>query len=187
MVEEIRKDVIWYEWCYKVSSHGRIKRLAQEKVWNRLWGIKERIMNPPKSRKGYLFVRLLNVTIHWDVKVHRLVALHFIPNVEQKPEINHKNGIKSDNRVENLEWCTHSENIRHRYEVLWQRWHQYWKFWKDHNRSKPVLQYTENWEVIWRRDSLQDAQRLGWFSAKYISLACRWIRKSAYWHIWKFE
>lgn len=73
------------------------------------WG-KRRVLKPTKSRKGYLLVRLGR---NKCVSVHRMVALAFIPNPNNLPQVNHKNENKLDNRVENLEWMTAKENINY--------------------------------------------------------------------------
>jgi hypothetical protein len=104
---EIWKDIKDYEGLYQVSNLGKVKSLK--------FG-KEKILKPGKSKKGYLAVVLCDNTIRKTFKVHRLIALTFIDNLHNKPQINHINGIKLDNRVDNLEWCTNGENGKHAFD-----------------------------------------------------------------------
>jgi len=77
----------------------------------------DRYLKQGTRRGGYKYVTLCKDEKPKKYLVHRLVAEHYIPNPENKPLINHKNGIKTDNRIENLEWCTSSENNRHAHQM----------------------------------------------------------------------
>lgn len=96
---------------YAASKKGYIKTFNWKNTGT------ERIMKPAPDRLGYLRTMLKNDNGKYcTIKVHRIIAQTFIPNPDNKPQINHINAIKSDNRAINLEWCTQSENMKHAYK-----------------------------------------------------------------------
>lgn len=116
---EIWKDIPGYEGLYKSSNLGRIKSL-DKKITNKNGQskIQREIILKETNDRGYKIVTLTNNYKSYRTGCHRLVAKAFIENPENKPCVNHKNGIKDDNRIENLEWVTYSENEIHSIRVL---------------------------------------------------------------------
>lgn len=109
MQKEIWKDIPEFTGHYQVSNLGRVKSLSRFCVDRHRTGA---LIKPDKNANYH------RVTLSKDRKpkrfsIHRLVAICFIPNPNNKPQVNHINGIKTDNRLDNLEWCTASENINH--------------------------------------------------------------------------
>jgi hypothetical protein len=106
---------------YLVSNHGRVKSLSRvvrcvvDGVEHKRT-VKERILKPIQIHKNLKYVRY--VLYKKNYSAHRIVALHFIPNPENKPWINHIDGDPSNNHYTNLEWCTPKENERHSFDVL---------------------------------------------------------------------
>lgn len=110
------KDIKDFEGLYKISNKGRIKALERKVIgkFNSVRTIKEQYLTPTDNGRGYMVVALYKNGKRYFKKVHRLVAEAFIPNPENKSEVNHIDGNKKNNYVENLEWVTTKENCRHR-------------------------------------------------------------------------
>lgn len=112
------RDIKGYEGIYQVSSLGRVRSLNRTVKRDGQGNFKKsgQKLRFNKNPKGYFKVQLRKEGKYQNFLVHRLVAIHFIDNPNEKPFVNHLNGIKTDNVVENLEWCTASENLVHAYD-----------------------------------------------------------------------
>lgn len=119
---EAWKDVIGYEGKYQVSSIGRIKSVGRKSKCRlrHTVTVNERIMKltTAKKRGFYKLVTLTSSSVQVRHRVHRLVAMAFIPNPDNKPEVNHIDGDPSNNKVSNLEWVTKRENLIHSFRTL---------------------------------------------------------------------
>ena len=109
-MQEIWKDINGYEGLYQVSTLGRVKSLEKN-------GKKCKILKSNLNNNGYTHVILSKLNKRKTILIHRIVALAFIPNTDNKPQINHINGIKNDNRILNLEWSTAAENTKHAFNT----------------------------------------------------------------------
>ena len=143
MTEEIWKPTKGYEKCYMISNYGRVKSLGRilHAKDGSIRHYKDRILSlKQKKGHGYVTVRLFEKD--WKkskhVDVHRLEALHFIPNPENHPVVNHRDSQRSNNYVDNLEWVTISSNLKHNGSHLKE----------GEKRRKKVFQFTMEGEFI---------------------------------------
>lgn len=161
---------------YLVHRDGSIYKLN----WKRT-GMMRKIKQS-KDKDGYFYFACNRKLI----KSHRFVAECFIPNPQNLPEINHKNEDKTDNRVENLEWCTHKYNNNygsHNKRVG----ESISKVLKNHpKKSKPVIQYTLDGEFVKEWCSIREIERVLGYSHGNISSCCLGKQKTAYKSIWRY-
>ena len=166
------------ESCYFVTNNGEVFKVNK--------GVKSFLR--PCIRNGYLSVRInIDEKIKWHT-IHRLVATAFIPNFENKLQVNHLNGIKTDNRVENLEWATQSENTKHAYDnkLLKPAGNRKGYSGKLNPASISVIQLTTDNEFVKEWDSINLTKEDG-FVPGHISKCCKKIFKSHKGYKWMYK
>lgn len=161
MDTEIWKPIVGYEWLYEVSNLWRVKSFTSNKI------LKPKIIN-----SGYQQICLC---INYNKKmlsVHRVVAEAFLPNPENRPQINHKDWIRYNNNLNNLEWCTNSENMIHANSK-----------WRNHkNYKNKIIEQYKNWVLIKKYKSVWEIE---WINKSSVYLCFEWKRKTAGWYNWK--
>lgn len=113
MENEIWVPIRGYEDVYMVSNLGRVKSINRYYIRHGYKVFVKEVVLRSYLQNSYPAVKLCKMAKTKAFPIHRLLAIHFLSNPENKPDINHINGIKNDFRLENLEWCTHTENMRH--------------------------------------------------------------------------
>lgn len=183
---EIWKDIDGYEGHYMVSNLGRIKSIGGFR--NASHGSKQyfegRIRSANTIRKYPLVTLSVNGVIK-SFRVHTLVAKAFIPNPENHKEVNHINGIKTDNRVENLEWCNRSHNNKHMYKLGLAKPVKSWlgKI-NSPDRSKEIHQYSISGELLKIWPSTSEINRQLGYNKTNIGYCANGKYKQAYGFIW---
>lgn len=118
-MKETWVDIKGFEKRYQISSRGRIRSLDRivKNYPNGTRFMKGKILKPMIMNTGYPYVQALIDGVRKNLMIHRLVALAFIPNLQNKPHLNHKDGNKENPSIGNLEWCTHQENMHHAFRT----------------------------------------------------------------------
>ena len=161
---EIWKKVNGFGDKYYISNYGNIKNIKTNKL-----------LNPKKDKDGYLEIALSNHCKKKYYRVHRLVAEYFIPNINNKPQINHKDRNKANNKVDNLEWCTNQENAIHCFKTGRKIY------------TRKINQYTKDLIFVKQWNSIKDASKTLKISHNNISSCCSNKLKTAGGYIWKYK
>ena len=186
------RDITGYEGSYQISNLGQVKSLNRTDTTGR--SVKEKILKGTLNKDGYLCVDFKKDGKRKSFRVHRLVAEAFIPNFENKPCVDHINTIRDDNRVENLRWVTHKENVnnvisKERYSEARKGEknpmygvHRYGE--KSPNLGSLVARYDLNMDLIDVKYQFEFVE-MG-FNAGNISACCRGRQKTHKGYIFKY-
>ena len=162
-MNEIWKDVKGYEGLYQISSYGQVYSIKRK-----------RILKPINSHHGYKRIRLYTNSQNWKTfALHRLVAINFIPNPNNYPEVNHKDENHSNNNIDNLEWCTRNYNINYGTRI--------------ERTYVPVVMLTLKNEIIKEFRNQVEASKETHIRQGSISNCCRGFAKTAGGYKWRYK
>lgn len=187
-MQEIWKSIEGYDGKYEISNFGRVKSLYDNKGRKR-----EKILIPRISKNGYLYLNLWKNSKGKSKKIHRMVAEAFCKKNIDAQCVNHINGIKTDNRAINLEWCTYSYNTKHAFKSGLQKPKKgndngmFGKHGKEHPSSKPVIQYDLHNNFIKEWENCVEAGKQLNVNASSIQRCARGERKTAFGYIWRYK
>ena len=191
MKKEIWKDIYFidngiiydYRGLYQVSNFGRVKSLKRC-VKNQYcdYIIKEKILKNGLKENGYLHVVLWKNSKHKTFYIHRLVALIFIPNQENKKEVNHIDGNKQNNIYSNLEWANSSENKKHAYKLGLKNSKKGY----ENSKSRKIKQLNKENNILNIFMCMREASRTTNISYSSIWACCNNKRKSAGGYVWRY-
>lgn len=167
---EIWKDIKGYEGLYQISNYGKVKSLKR--------GI---LLKPCTNHKGYLSVVLYKKSEKCCKRIHRLVAEAFIPNSNNKPQVNHIDCNKHNNKVDNLEWCDNSENQIHAFKNRLQT-----NTGNNNPRARRINQYDLNGDFIKTWESIYDIINTLQFNRSTIWRCCTGRYKQGKGYIWRY-
>lgn len=173
-MKEIWKDIEEFDGDYQISNLGRLKSVAR--IVNGPRGevhLSDRLLSQVVNKRGYIEYQITHNGNHYSRKAHRLVAIAFIDNPNNLPQINHIDGNKQNNTVENLEWCDNRHNVLHAYQ-------------NDLIKTRRVCQCDKDGNVIKEWGSGGEAARVLGIARSNIHAVCIGKAKSYKGYIWKF-
>ena len=173
------KDIIGYENQYEINEKGEVRNKKTKKI-----------LSISKSTNGYLKVHLYKNNMLKNCYIHRLIAEMFIPNPHNYLCVNHKDGNKTNNKIDNLEWCSYSMNNKHAYNNKLKTITNKFKNSMKENgikRRKSVLQYSLDGCLIKEWKSITEIKNTLGFSISNISRCCRNEQLIANNYIWKYK
>ena len=188
MINEIWKSIKDYEGLYEVSSIGRVRSLDHfRKNGTNGYLQKGKILKPSITGDGYWCVALSKNGKAKNFKIHRLMAVAFFDNFNNKLVINHKDGDKLNNVISNLELCTQSHNIKEAIRLGTKKPPCLGKFGKEHHRSKAINQYDLQGNFIREWECSMQVQRELGISQNGVIQCCKERRKTAGGFVWKYK
>lgn len=192
-MKEVWKDIEGYEGLYQISNLGNVKSLDRKvnAKNNKKRLIKGTFLKLRFNNRNYNIVSLYKNNIQEVRFIHRLVAETFIPNPENKPEVNHIDGDKQNNKIDNLEWCTRTENNKHAWKTGLNKVSDNQKKAAAQSAkkrfSKKIIQYDLKGNFIKEWDSMSEAQRQLNIWHESIGKCCKGEIKTSGKYIWRYK